>query len=311
MLPSKGWGTYEQTIRAIGENRTSHDAKDVKFLTELGMVSSRNGDPELTEDGSTYFLDRFVRQDDPHSRETLRRCVRKYSPAAAIAQMLDGVPQATRAAAETVLRSQGFSDGLTDRSLGSLLALMDRADVISYIRGRGELVVLDRPSHADKPPSSIFISPETPFGNRVWLRRVLEQCDDHIYWLDKHFITPGLEVLWEAVDGNRIGSVRVLSLYLPDYHSGRRVKRQYKDLVKELGHRHVAFEWRGIDSHNIRDTHDRWLIGASTAWNVPNVNAIASGQHSELNESGQAADLASLFTDYWDNAQPIEDIWKG
>lgn len=310
MLPSKGWETYEKAIKAIGERRSPSDPNDVVFLADLGMVSRANGAPKLTDEGQAYFLGRFIRNDEERSTESLRQCVTEYPPAAAVSQMLDGVPQATRGIAETVLRSQGFSDGLTDRSLGSLLALMNRAGVIRYNRTKGELVVVDHPSHAPEPPSSIFISPETPFGNRVWLRRVLEQCDDHIYWLDKHFTSPALEVLWEAVDGNRIHDVRVLSLYLPDYHSGRKVKQQYRDLVRDLAHRNVTFEWRVIDSRGIRDTHDRWLVGASTAWNVPNVNAIISGQHSELNESGQAAELARLFTGYWNSAQPIVDNWK-
>lgn len=310
VLPSSGWERHDDALRAIGERRTTPDAALVASLRELGLVAS--DDPRtLTSEGEAYFTARFIRGDEEKATEVLLRCLLNYPPAAAIAQMLDGVPGASRATAETVLRSQGFGDGLTDRSIGSLLALMDRAGLIQYNRRQGQIIVMERPSHASEPPSSIFISPETPFGNRLWLRRVLERCAGFLYWLDKHFTTPAFEALWEEADGNRVSDVRVLSLYLADYHSGRKAKKDYKDLVTELSHRRVTLEWRVIDSKEIRATHDRWLIGLDSAWNIPNVNAIYSGQHSELNKSAQADQLRSLFLDYWQQATPVELRWEG
>lgn len=82
--------------------------------------------------------------------------------------------------------------------------------------------------------------------------------------------------------------------------------KQYRDLRAELAGRSVDLQWRVIDSTQIRDTHDRWVIGADTARNVPNVNAIYTGQHSEMHASPSRAELSGLFDGYWAGAAPFD-----
>ncbi|MEV7826394.1 hypothetical protein [Microbacterium enclense] len=195
--------------------------------------------------------------------------------------------------------------------MGFFVALLGRAGIIRYTKATGAVEVLVHPARAEATPPSVFISPSTPFGNRVWLRRVLEEARGDLRWLDKHFTSSAFEPLWEAVDGNNVSRVRILSLYLADAHAGRKVKRDYDDLKTEFAARGVVLEWKVIDSRLIRDTHDRWVIGDATARNIPNVNAIFSGQHSELNQSHQNDELARLFEGYWAQAKPIEDAWSG
>jgi hypothetical protein len=183
--------------------------------------------------------------------------------------------------------------------------LMHRAQLIRYAKRLGTFEVLVNPAQEPVAPQSIFIAPETPFANRVWLRRILEECEDFIYWLDKHFMPAAQEVIWEAASGSRVAEVRVLSLKLPD-NSSKNALRDYRNLRTELANRSVAFEWRVIDSKLVRDTHDRWIVGRRSARNVPNVNAIFSGQRSELNVSNQADELKAVFEEYWANATPID-----
>jgi hypothetical protein len=234
----------------------------------------------------------------------LLQTVIRYPPAAAVCQLLEGVPGARRDVVETVLRSQGFTDRLTDRSLGSLLALMHRVGVVKYVKSRGLVTVLVHPAQAPEPPPSVFISPQTPYSNKIWLRRILEECEGFIYWLDKHFLPVGFEPLWEASDGSRISEIHVLSLKLPQ-NEGRRALRNYRDLITELAHRQITLEWRTIDSKLVKDTHDRWIIGKSSARNVPDVGTIFSGNHSELNCSDQSEALKSIFEAYWIQATPV------
>jgi hypothetical protein len=89
-------------------------------------------------------------------------------------------------------------------------------------------------------------------------------------------------------------------------HDGKRALRQYRDLRSELAARSVELSWRTIDHTRIRDTHDRWIIGADSARNVPNVNAIYTGQFSELNSSAQREELQRLFDNYWVEAVPFD-----
>lgn len=264
------------------------------FVAAIGLLSEDR--KTLSERGQAYFNASFIRGDAAASDAVLHGCVMDHPPATAVTQLLAGVPGADRGRVETVLRSQGFG-GVTDRAVGSLLKLMHRAGLVDYNTRTSSVVVLDSPvtAAADRVPPSVYVSPTTPFGNKVWLRRVLAECTGSIDWLDKHFMPVAFEPLWEAVDGARVSRVRILSLRLAE-HDGKRPLRQYRDLRSELAGRSVDLSWRTIDSTKIRDTHDRWVIGADTARNVPNVNAIYTGQHSEMHASPQREDLVACTT---------------
>ncbi len=306
MLPDRGWQSYEDALRRVGERRPAAKGDDplLAFLVVLGLL--RPDRATLSEPGQAYFNARFITGDKDAADAVLHGCVMDHPPATAVTQLLAGVPGADRARVETVLRSQGF-EGVADRTVGSLLKLMDRAGLVEYNSRTAAVRVLDSPvtAAADAVPTSVYVSPATPYGNKVWLRRVLAECRGSIDWLDKHFMPVAFEPLWEAVDGGRVSRVRVLSLRLKD-HEGKRTIKQYRDLRAELAGRSVDFSWRVIDSTKIRDTHDRWVIGADTARNVPNVNAIYTGQHSEMHVSPQRADLSDLFDGYWAEAVPFD-----
>lgn len=214
------------------------------------------------------------------------------------------MPAAGRQTAATVLRNQGLDEDLSERRLGSLLMLMHRAGVIKYTKQKGQVTVLAQPAQSAEPPASIFISPTTPFGNKVWLRRILEGCEGYVYWLDKHFLPVAFEVLWEAADGNRISEVRILSLNL-EQNQGKRATRSYRDLREELRHRSITLEWRTIESRQMKNAHDRWVIGSSSAWNVPDVGTVYSGNYSEMNRSGQQLELKEVFEGYWSKGTPV------
>jgi len=292
-----------RTSKPWGEHRFSANGPEVAFLRALGMV--RPDVDALTDLGQAYFVAAHIRGEADESATFVRKALCDLPPAAAILQLLAGLGRIPRVRAETVLRSQKLTDGLTDRSLGTLLALLNRFEIVRYSKGDGSFEVLIKPQVAAQPPRSIFIAPDTAYGNRVWLRRVLEECDDHIYWLDKHFKPIAFEPLWEAADRSRIRDVKVLSLRLAD-NSGRQPLRDYSDLKKELAGRGIRLEWRYIEPASIRDTHDRWIIGKSVARNIPDVGSVFSGHHSELNISDQAPKLRELFLDYWIEATRVD-----
>jgi len=78
------------------------------------------------------------------------------------------------------------------------------------------------------------------------------------------------------------------------------VRNLYKRLKQELSLKGVQLIWSIIDSKSIKDSHDRWIIGGKdTVWNVPNVNAISSGQRSELNRSENYKQILEAFNQYW------------
>lgn len=297
MLPTRGWGYYKSLLKEVGENRFGGQSGELLFLSDLDLVDS-DSKPILTKSGSAYFQAAFIKDCEAEAISILQSLIMKYAPATAILQALDGVATADRGKADSMLRMQGYGDNVIERSIGSLLTLMDHAELIRYSKNSGSIEVLVHPSHLEMPPPSIFISPKTPYGNRVWLRRVLEQCEGFIYWLDKHFQAVGLEPLWEAADGHRISDIRILSLEL-EQNGNSRALRDYRDLQHELKSRSIALSWNVIDSQKIRNTHDRWIIGSNVARNVPDVNTVFSGRYSELNSSARSSELKRIFEEYW------------
>jgi hypothetical protein len=291
-------------LRAVGEKRGSSDPEVTAFLESLGLVASTG---QLTAVGHTFFRLRFIDEDMGAATEMLRHQILTACPeAGVICQLLANRPKVARQVGETVLRSQGHGNGLTDRKLGALLALMSRAGVIEYSKREGSFQVLAKPLTEPELPGSIFISPETPASNRLWLRRVLSECDEFIYWLDKHFLPEGLEFITEAVDGARVRDVRIISLALPESQT-RRAKRARRDVARELRGRGASFEWRFADSGALRDTHDRWIVTWERCWNLPNLNAILSGQRSEIAASDNAAELKEMFETAWTEAERQPD----
>jgi len=298
MLPSKGWASYEAVVFAIAERREVASGEEVEFLRSLGLV----GPDGLTAEGERYFDLRVLDGDDVGARELLGRQLLEHSAeAAAIAQTLAMRGDVRRSLAETVLRRHGHGDGLTERKAGALLALMNHAGLIQYSKGRSTLRVVVEPLSERQPPDSVFISPDTPWSNRRWLKRLIAEATGFIYWFDKHWLPEGLDLLGETVEGGHVSEVRVLSVALSESQT-RKANRAYRDMRRELSSRGVNFEWRFVESALVRDTHDRWIIAKDEVWNVPNLNAILSGQHSELVKSSNAAELQEMFNRLWARA---------
>lgn len=297
-MPTKTWARYLDDIRSLGERRAAPDLSD-KFLADIELVDEHG---LLTDNGRLVFRQTFVAPDLEAIHQLIHDALLKNPETLVVCQSLYGVPRATKANADSALRSHGFGEATSDRKLGTLLTILDNFGVISYVRGTVE--VTDSLFVDGTVPPSVFISRETPYSNLLWLTRVLRECDDHIHWIDKHFMPAGLETIADAADGNRISEVQVLSLKL-EGNSGSRVRRKYVNLQTELSHKGIVFEWRFIDSTLIRDTHDRWVVGQRTARNLPDVGTILSGNNSEISKSEHAERLNDAFLTYWSQATPF------
>lgn len=300
-LPTSGWKQYLETIRAAGEKRRVTAASPEGFLSAIGLL---DGGAELSDRGRNLYDALYVQGNSDAADAILREALLEYPPAMAVLQLLIGCSSPNRGNVEAILRSRGFLTTQPGRCIGSLLMLMNRTKLIRYEKSSGAIRVLWTPADEPQTPRTMFISPDTPFGNRAWLRAVLRQCRQEILWLDKHFSTAVLDDLWSTVAASRVSSIRILSLLLAD-NSARGPAREFRTFVREMDSRGVSVEWRTLASTDIRDTHDRWIVTSNAAWNVPNVNAIVSGQNSEMCESDSHAQLRELFMKYWQAAKSV------
>lgn len=306
LLPQKPWKTFERFIKSIGENEEPDwDGDDKVFLQNIGFLSDFFGPlaVELTEQGQAYFEEKFIRGNLNEARRMLNSCLYSYPPAEAITQYLWGIKNATTGNALTVLKTTGFwiYGGVTP--LTHLLELLNEAKVIRYDRKNKKVIVLENPG-SQNPPRSIFIDPSRPYSNVLWIKRVLGECKEFIYWIDKHFQKEALEWIWEVADASKIKEIKIISLNLGE-NLNKKAKDEYKRLRKELSLKKIDLTWYVIDSRKIRDIHDRWILGKGYARNVPNVNAILSGQRAELSYSDNFDKILTAFKEYLKVASPV------
>lgn len=304
ILPSKSWSAYLNALQFLVEGSYSGPAERLEFLISLGLVSNIE---EPTKEGRKLYDAVFIHNDDDAAQQVLAEALLRYPPAMAILQLLGGARGVNRENVVAVLRSRGFFHSQSDGCIGSLLMLLNRAKLVRYNKANRSIQVIWRPLDEPTTPKCMFVSRETPFGNRACLRALLRSCNEFIYWFDKHFLPAMFDDLWSSADGNVVFEVRILSLHDPDIVT-RKTLQLYTAFVRELGAKGIKVEWRVVDSRLVRDTHDRWIISASSAWNVPNANAILSGQNSEILRSESVSQLLQLFTDYWEAATHVLDI---
>ncbi|MBI4299012.1 MAG: DEAD/DEAH box helicase [Chloroflexi bacterium] len=145
-----------------------------------------------------------------------------------------------------------------------------------------------------QPGAAHVFRPEEPFSNVVRLREILRSCEDYIWWADPHFGARALEELAVVVDPSKIREIRILSR--SDQFT-ERAKSDFQRLCQEMARKGIAVEWRTTDKSI---SHDRYIVGANQAYNVPPVNAIFQGAYGE----GLRTTNRPPFEEWWELAQP-------
>jgi len=98
----------------------------------------------------------------------------------------------------------------------------------------------------------------------------------------------------------------ILSLDLGESNLGPETKKYYKRFKQEMKNKEITAIWSTIDSKSVRDSHDRWIMDENGYLrNVPNVNAISSGQRSEISVSENYDKLRPIFEEYWRKSKEI------
>ncbi|MBI2871974.1 MAG: tetratricopeptide repeat protein [Chloroflexi bacterium] len=138
------------------------------------------------------------------------------------------------------------------------------------------------------------IRPGEQASNLSRLKDTLLSCAEYIWWADLHFDVPGLRLLSEVADSDRIKSIRVLCLL----EQVPKLKKPWGTFEAEMANRGIKAECRTIST---RLFHDRFIIGANVVFNVPPVTAIVAGKFGEILGSPNRPP----FEDWWQGASPI------
>ncbi|KKQ95648.1 MAG: hypothetical protein UV74_C0013G0249 [Candidatus Woesebacteria bacterium GW2011_GWB1_43_14] len=306
LLPKTNWKKVLPYIRTAGETGAiSHLdlGDDYLFWEELGVFSD-SATGELSELGRAIFESLFIRCDGGE-KELLKQMLLFYPPTIAIQQYLWGVANITVEQVLTVLKTTGFWFYDSREPLTHLLDFMNYAEIINYNKKTRIVRILISPD-SPQTPRNIFIDPNRPFSNIMWIKKVLGECEGGIYWLDKHFQKEALEWLWAIADASKIKQIRIISLDLGEGNLNTTARKDLTRFKQEMANKNIDVSWATIDSKLVRDAHDRWIIDdVDYARNVPNVNAISSGQRSEINLTENYDEIKKAFDEYWNKSVEI------
>ena len=149
------------------------------------------------------------------------------------------------------------------------------------------------------PSNAVFISPTTPFTNKIVILDVIKFCEGYIYWIDKYFSSVGLKLLSQALDNKKVKQVKILtSVDKVD----EKLKDLFKDFKQELKNKGIFCEMKVIADNKVKSNiHDRWIISKHKCFNVPSTDTLARGQYSEVKETTNKPP----FAEWWVKSEKL------
>jgi hypothetical protein len=267
------------------------------ILRRCGLIEGSS----LTEAGQALFKLCWVLRKMDEAELALGQALRQLNPIQVIDQELRGLGAVPEDGVFDLFKQHSVARRLT--SVGDMrpaLVWLSKVKVISYSR-RFKTIRSLSPAADYALPGEIqaiaaMVSPKTPYLNIVRLRRVLRSTKGTVWWADPHFGARALEELAEEIDTEQVEEIRILSGDAANVASERSLK-DFKRFVAEMANKGVKAEWR-VDVSGVRDWHDRWLVDAVQAWNVPPVNTLFKNDYSEILPASDRPPLQA----WWDRS---------
>lgn len=147
--------------------------------------------------------------------------------------------------------------------------------------------------------------PETPYTNLKRFYDLLTRCSGDLLVLDKHFDEVGIDHLNE-IDPVKIKMIKILST---TEHMSTRFRRFLKAFKQEMENKGVIVKLRILQPKDAEQIHDRYIISASHAYNIPPLNVIEKRLAHIKNISPD--EIRPLFDKYWSRSTKIENIEFG
>ncbi len=178
------------------------------------------------------------------------------------------------------------------QELGVGLYVINNAGVLSIVQA-------DRVPFEDSV-ISYPIEPNLPYRNQINLYKVFDHCTGYLWWLDKHFISSGFELLhdWCHCENHivNVTEIRILGSNMVKARELDRLKRQFSPFRAELNHLGIQAEIKVLTNNNIlRNLHDRYIISDNIAFNILPVGSLIKGQHGSLYLEENHPDFEKLW----------------
>lgn len=145
------------------------------------------------------------------------------------------------------------------------------------------------------------IDPTLPYRNRVNLHKVFNNCTEYLWWLDKHFRVEGFNLLcdWcycKSPDIPDITEVLIIGSTSVGSSEVARLRRNFPPFQAEMNYKGIHADMRILkDTKILGQLHDRYILSASTAFNVLPVGSIIRGQYGSLYPEENPPDFVKLW----------------
>jgi ATP-dependent Lon protease len=148
-----------------------------------------------------------------------------------------------------------------------------------------------------------LIRPDDPFKNRMEYQRMIAQCDEFIYWIDKYFSKVGLEYILDSVNPLSVKEIKILTSIK---NADEKFRKLFKEFAESMKTRGATAELRVLDPKTEKELHDRWVLSKHKNFNIPSPDIVARGQYSEIKETPNKPPFAEL----WKTAKDIIQEWN-
>lgn len=144
-----------------------------------------------------------------------------------------------------------------------------------------------------------YLSPSTPFSNKLQLTRLLGSLRGRLFWYEQHMPGKVLEVLTEAT----LDHVTRISL-LSGPTTVSSAAKNFERFATEMGNRGIRCEWKVLTKETSQRHHARSLFDDEKSYEVPPLNSILGGTVDAIHPSRIPR---SVWTDLWDasEARPL------
>lgn len=198
-------------------------------------------------------------------------------------------------------------DGIQKEPLVSELIELGIGLYVIGSNGNLTRVIADRVPFEDTT-ISYAIEPDLPYRNRINVFKVFNCCNGYLWWLDKHFLSDGFDLLedWcysvkyelqnQLLDGKlklanlelvneipNVTEIRILGSHIIGDRSLGRLRRNFPVFKKELEFLGIKADIKILtDLKLLGSLHDRYIISDNIAFNVLPVGSLIRGQRGTL-----------------------------
>ncbi len=180
-------------------------------------------------------------------------------------------------------------------------------DFFEFITEREKEIIIDirkRLELQDSLKTTGLIAPNQPFTNKKIFSEAIKSCEKYIYWVDKYFSKPGLDILIESINYKKIKEIKIL---MSIDKVNENLRDSFKDFHNELKDKGISSSLNVItDPRTKSKFHDRWILSENVSYNIPSMDVIMRGQYSEI----KLTDSKPPFDLWCKNSKDIVADWN-